>query len=92
MMIRMGILAEETEEHTVLDVLGAPLALRDLAEHRGALSQQLVDDPVLGALLKVLEGVLEEDEASQSKDKEDGREIAYLHDERVAPVRSTRAP
>ncbi|KAJ7889430.1 hypothetical protein B0H13DRAFT_1888052 [Mycena leptocephala] len=59
MMIRMGISAE-MEERTVLD--GAPLALRDLAEYRANLSQQLVDDPVLGALLKVLEGVLEEDD------------------------------
>ncbi|KAJ7853203.1 hypothetical protein B0H13DRAFT_1904279 [Mycena leptocephala] len=79
MMIRMGI-SVEMEERTVLD--GAPLALRDLTEYRVNLSQQLVDDPVLGALLKVLEGVLEEDEASQSKDKEDGREIAYLRDKR----------
>jgi hypothetical protein len=79
MMIRMGISAE-MEERTVLD--GAPQVLRDLTEYRANLSQQLVDNPVLGALLKVLESVLEEDEASQSKDKEDGREIAYLHDER----------
>jgi hypothetical protein len=41
-----------------LDAVGAPLALCDLVEHRGALSQQLVDDPVLGALFEVLEGVL----------------------------------
>jgi hypothetical protein len=58
MMIRIGILVEEREERTVLDAVGAPLALRDPAEYRGALSQQLVDDPVLGALLEVLEGVL----------------------------------
>ena len=58
MTIRMGILGEETEERTLLDAVGAPLALRDLAEYRGALSQQLVDGPVLGALLEVLEGVL----------------------------------
>jgi hypothetical protein len=45
-------------KRTVLDTVGAPPALRDLAEYRGALSQQLVDDPVLGALLEVLEGVL----------------------------------
>jgi hypothetical protein len=38
MMIRLGILAEEMEEYTVLDAVGAPLALRDLAEYRGALS------------------------------------------------------
>jgi hypothetical protein len=80
MMIRMGILAE-MEERTVLD--GAPLALRDLAEYRANMSQQLIDDPVLGAL-KVLEGVLEEDEVTQSKDKEDGREIAYLTSDPVS--------
>lgn len=51
MMIRMGILAE-MEECAVLD--GAPLALHDLAEYRANLSKQLLDDPVLGALLKVL--------------------------------------
>jgi hypothetical protein len=56
-MIRMGILAE-MEERTVLDAVRAPLALGDLAEYRANLSQQLVDDPVLGALLEVLEGVL----------------------------------
>jgi hypothetical protein len=41
-----------------LDTVRALLALRDLAEYRGALSQQLVDHPVLGALLEVLEAVL----------------------------------
>jgi hypothetical protein len=56
MMIRMGILAE-MEEHTVLNAVRAPLALGDLAEYRSTLFQQL-DDPVLGALLEVLEGVL----------------------------------
>jgi hypothetical protein len=86
-MIRMGILAE-MEERTVLN--GVPLALRDLAEYRANLSQQLVDDPVLGALLKVLEGVLEEDEASQSKNKEDGREIAYLRDKRSSHMTCKR--
>jgi hypothetical protein len=55
MMIGMGILAE-MEERTVLD--GAPLALRDLAEYRANLSQRLVNDPVLGTLLEVLEAVL----------------------------------
>jgi hypothetical protein len=45
MMIRVGILAEEMEEPTVLD-------------GDGALPQELVDDPVLGALLEVFEGVL----------------------------------
>jgi hypothetical protein len=58
MIIRMGIGVEEIGKRTVLDAVGAPPALRDLAEYRGALSQQLVDDPVLGALLEVLEGVL----------------------------------
>jgi hypothetical protein len=51
-MIRMGFLAEEMEDRTVLDAVGAPLALCDLAEYRGAQPQQLVDDPVLGFLSK----------------------------------------
>jgi hypothetical protein len=48
MIIRMGILAKEIEDRPVLDAVGAPLALGDFADYRGALSQQLVDDPVLG--------------------------------------------
>jgi hypothetical protein len=51
-MIRIGILAE-TEERTVLDAVGAQLALRDLASYRAAVSQQLLDDRVLGPLLKM---------------------------------------
>lgn len=56
-MIRMRVLAE-MEERTVFDAVRAPLALRDLAESRANLSQQLVNDPVLGTFLEVLEGVL----------------------------------
>jgi hypothetical protein len=43
----------------MLDAIRTPLALRDFAEYRGALSQQLVDDPVLSAPLEFLKGVLE---------------------------------
>jgi hypothetical protein len=73
-MIRMGILAE-MEERTVLDAVRAPLALRDLAEYRVNLSQQLVGDPVLGTFFEVLEGVLKKDNTSQSEDEvqEDAR-------------------
>jgi hypothetical protein len=42
----------------VLDAAGVPLALRDLDEYHDTLSQQLVDDPVLGAVLEVLEAAL----------------------------------
>ena len=51
MMIRIAILEEEMEEWTVLDTVRALLALRNLAKYRGTLSQQLVDHPILGALL-----------------------------------------
>jgi hypothetical protein len=54
----MRVVADEKEEHTVLNTIRALLALRDLAEDRGALPQELVDDPVLGALLEAIEGVL----------------------------------
>jgi hypothetical protein len=77
----------------MLDAIGTPLALRDFAEYRGTLSQQLVDDPVLSAPLEFLKGVLEKDEANQWRN-------AYLHDERssrmqtkmAVPARSTRVP
>jgi hypothetical protein len=42
-----GIVVEEMEERTVLDAIGAPLALRDLTKYRGAVCEQLVNDPVL---------------------------------------------
>jgi hypothetical protein len=41
------IVVEETEERTVLDAVGAPLALRDLTQYRGAVCDQLFNDPVL---------------------------------------------
>jgi hypothetical protein len=58
MMIRTGISVKKMENRTVLDAVGAPLAFRDLAEYRGALPKELVDDPVLGALLKTLKAAL----------------------------------
>jgi hypothetical protein len=58
MIIRVGMLAKEMEECTALDAAEGPLALRDFAEYHGVLSQQLISDPALGALLGVLEGVL----------------------------------
>jgi hypothetical protein len=35
------------EERTVLDAVGASLALRELTKYRGAVCEQLVNDPVL---------------------------------------------
>jgi hypothetical protein len=35
------------EERTVLDAVGAPLALRDFTKYHGAVYEQLVNDPVL---------------------------------------------
>lgn len=42
----------------MLDAVGAPLTLRDLAEDGLALVQQLIDNAVLGVFLEVFECVL----------------------------------
>ena len=43
----------------MLDAIRSPLALCNFAEDDGALSEQLVDDAVLGGVFEVLERVLE---------------------------------
>jgi hypothetical protein len=57
--IKMGILVKEIEEHTVLGAVGAQLALCNPAKYHGPMFQQAVDDPVLAALLEVLEAALQ---------------------------------
>jgi hypothetical protein len=79
-----------------LDAVRALLALRDLAEYRANLSQQLVDDPVLGTFLEVLESVLKKITRVRVRMRmrrtEEGRGIAYLHDEPSSLMACKRGP
>lgn len=43
----------------MLNAVGAPLVLGDLAEDGGALVEKLIHDPVLRRLLQILKGMLE---------------------------------
>jgi hypothetical protein len=80
MMMRVGIVVE-IEEHTVLDIVGASLALRDLAEDRGAMPCSSSIIPSFAVSARFAKACWRKTKRD-SEGEEDGGGNAHLHDER----------